>query len=397
MRLLNTETRELSEHSVGQIPPFAILSHRWGDNEVSYHDYVERRVTNGIGYEKIVGFCNFAKSRKTPHQWVWVDSCCIDKRSSSELAEAINSMYTWYRNADMCYVYMRDFEVTGKRKRNEDHDFRKSNWFTRGWTLQELLAPSTVVFCDRNWKEFGTKTTLASQIQQASGIPSLFLRGEKQPQKASIAMRMSWMSRRTTTKPEDIAYCILGLFDVSMPLLYGEGDRAFMRLQQEIIKRSDDESIFAWTCDVSEWGMLAPSHKAFQESADIVNIRLRPEERMPFFMTNKGLHFPSSSDTEALDKVDQSTRIPMGYPDHVVELGCFFGHSSGMTHEDPGIEEAWEERTLTIELKRFGPLWMRINCKELGQVCNSQRQKRQNGTYVGKGVQRVYIIQQPNL
>lgn len=164
MRLLNTKTHKLSEHPVGQIPPFAILSHRWRDDEVSYHDYVECRVTSSIGYKKILGFCNFAKNRKKPYQWVWVDSCCIDKRSSSELTEAINSMYTWYQNADMCYVYMRDFEATGKRKRYEDYAFRGSDWFTRGWILQELLAPSTVIFCDRNWKEFGTKATLAPQI-----------------------------------------------------------------------------------------------------------------------------------------------------------------------------------------------------------------------------------------
>lgn len=207
---------------------------------------------------------------------------------------------------------MRDFKMTKKRKSEKLQGFEQSDWFTRGWTLQELLAPSTVIFCDRDWEILGTKTSLVTQIRQASGIPEPFLKGERQPQEASVAMRMSWISRRTTTKPEDIAYCLLGLFDVNLPLLYGEGNKAFMRLQQEIIKRSDGESIFAWTSNDSAWGMLAPSHRAFQGSANIINICLRPEERMPFFMPNKGLHFPSSSDTAALDKVDLSTRLPRG-------------------------------------------------------------------------------------
>jgi hypothetical protein len=397
MRLVNTETYLLSDHSVDQIPPFAILSHRWGDDEVSYHDYVKRRVTIGTGFQKIVDFCNFAKSQLEAHEWVWVDSCCIDKKSSSELTEAINSMYTWYKKATVCYAYMRDVKTEGKRKRDEPDGFQQSEWFTRGWTLQELLAPSRVTFCDKDWKIVGTKTDLATSIQQASGIPEPFLTGQRQPQEASVAMRMSWISRRTTTKPEDIAYCILGLFNVNMPLLYGEGNKAFVRLQQEIIKYSDDESIFAWTSDTSTWGMLAPSHESFQGSANVVNIRLTPEERMPFFMTNKGLQFHSSSDTEALDKVDPSTRLPMGYPDHTVQLGCFFGQRAGMTDEDFDAEEMWEEGALTIELERVGPVWLRVDCARLGRANNVQRPKRKNGTYEGRGVQRVYIVQQPDL
>ena len=397
MRLLNTETYLLSDHPVGQIPQFAILSHRWGDDEVSYSDYMKRRVTKGNGFQKIVDFCDFARSQPEAHQWVWVDSCCIDKRSSSELTEAINSMYTWYKEARVCYAYIRDFKVDGKRKRDKLQGFRQSDWFTRGWTLQELLAPSKVTFCDTDWKIFGTKISLASQIRQASGIPESFLKGQRQPREASVAMRMSWISRRTTTRPEDIAYCILGLFNVNMPLLYGEGNKAFMRLQQEIIKYSDDESIFAWTSDHDAWGVLAPSHTAFQGSADVVNIRLRPEERMPFFMTNKGLQLHSSSDTQALDKVDPSTRLPMGYQDHVVQLGCFYGQRFGMTGEDFDAEEMWEKGALTIELERTGPVWVRVNCAHLGQASNMKRPKCKNGTYEGRGVQRVYIVQQPDL
>jgi hypothetical protein len=235
----------LLDHSVEQIPPFAILPHRWGDDEVSYRDYVKRRVTTGIDFQNSIDFCNFAKSQPKAYEWVWVDSCCIDKRSSSELTEAINSVYTWYKKATVCYAYMRDFKIAEKRKRDELHGFQQNEWFTRGWTLQELLAPSRVAFYDKDWKIVGTKTSLVTQTRQASGIPEPFLTGQRHPREASVAMRMSWICRRTTTRPEDIAYCILGLFKVNMPLLYGEGEKAFMRLQQEITKASDDESIFA--------------------------------------------------------------------------------------------------------------------------------------------------------
>lgn len=147
-----------------------------------------------------------------------------------ELTEAINSMYTWYRSATVCYVYMRDVKGSGHAKTRTLSGFPQSDWFTRGWTLQELLAPSKVVFCDKHWQVFGTKTNLATQIRKISGIPEPFLEGPRQPQEASVAMRMIWISRRTTTQPEDIAYCVVGLFNVNMPLLYGEGEKAFTRL-----------------------------------------------------------------------------------------------------------------------------------------------------------------------
>ena len=152
-----------------------------------------------------------------------------------------------------------------------------------------------------------------------------------------------------------------------MPLLYGEGEKAFMRLQQEIIKAPDDESIFAWTLDRWKWGMLAPSPQAFRGSENVVDIRLFPEERMPFSLTNKDLEIRSSSQTNALGNVDLSTLLPMGYPTHTVTLGCFFGNE-GMTNRDPTVEEMWENSAITIKLRRDGPLWSRVNCKELGRI-----------------------------
>ena len=135
-----------------------------------------------------------------------------------------------------------------------------------------------------------------------------------------------------------------------MPPLYGEKKKAFMRMQEELIKRSDDESIFAWTSNCPRWDILAPSLEAFQDSSSIVNIRVRPEQRMPYEMTNKGLRFPNASNTYATDNADPSTAKPIGYPYHVVELGCFFGNKSGMTNEHPGASKIWEDGPITIEL-----------------------------------------------
>ena len=181
-----------------------------------------------------------------------------DKSSSAELTEAINSMFRWYRQSELCYVYLADVS-TNLAKEPADLgivQFSNSRWFTRGWTLQELLAPEGVIFFATDWKFFGTKTKekptsryahrlLDSVIAQATGIDLEALQfGDFRT--SSIATRMSWASRRQITRIEDMAYCLLGIFDVNMPLLYGEGNKAFLRLQEEIMKTSTDTSIFAW-------------------------------------------------------------------------------------------------------------------------------------------------------
>lgn len=254
------------------------------------------------------------------------------------------------------------FSVEARSKDTCRRMFQRSVWFQRGWTLQELLVPSQVIFCDQDWTVYGWKIQLARQIKSATGIAEAFLSGSHKPQEASVVMGMSWVSRRTTTKSEDMAYCLLGLFDVNMPLPYGEGHRAFMRLQEWIIKKPDDESIFARTSKEPEWGMMESSPRAFSSSGSVVNIRLRPEERMPYFMTDKSLPIQSSSDTDARNRIDVSIGQPMGYSTHTVQLGCFFGRVDGTTDEDPGIEEMWENGALTVKLERRGQLWMRTNC-----------------------------------
>ncbi|KAK0634092.1 heterokaryon incompatibility protein-domain-containing protein, partial [Immersiella caudata] len=244
MRLLHTTLTpeglfEQSEFAGDGIPRYAILSHAWGDSEITLRDVEAGRGRGKAGHEKVEKCCDRAKA--DGFDYAWVDTCCIDKTSSAELSEAINSMYRWYQNADICYAYLSDVPSSGARR------FEESRWFTRGLTLQELIAPSRIIFFDQTWVEIGTKTTLGEMIMHRTGIPFAVLNGDPGAvERATVAQRMSWASTRQTTRVEDIAYCLLGIFGVNMPLLYGEGERAFIRLQEEIIKISDDHSIFAW-------------------------------------------------------------------------------------------------------------------------------------------------------
>ncbi|KAK6068065.1 het domain protein [Seiridium cupressi] len=224
MRLLNTDTKELHEFQGGFTPPYVIF------------------LTYAPGYRKINGCC--ALARNNSFEWVWIDTCCIDKTSSAELSEAINSMYRWYKEASVCYVYLADVSLPGDCHA-ENSDFRMSQWFTRGWTLQELVAPKLAEFYDVSWSFIDERSQLRHLIQEITGVPAEFFTGESICD-ASVAQRMSWAAGRKTTRVEHMAYCLLGLFDVNIPLLYGEGKNAFRRLQEEIIRQSNDETIFAW-------------------------------------------------------------------------------------------------------------------------------------------------------
>ncbi|PIL28595.1 hypothetical protein GSI_08636 [Ganoderma sinense ZZ0214-1] len=193
--------------------------------------------------EKIRKAC--AVARFDHFSQLWVDTSCIDKTSSSELSEAINSMFAWYRDAAVCYVYLADVPLAGDPRR-PGSAFRRSRWFTRGWTLQELVAPRVVVFLSREWEFIGTKESLADLVEDITGIHSAVLVRKKSHNEFSVAARMSWAAERTTTRVEDQAYCLLGLFNVVMTPIYGEGEHAFRRLQEEILRRIPDDSIFAW-------------------------------------------------------------------------------------------------------------------------------------------------------
>jgi hypothetical protein len=126
-----------------------------------------------------------------------------------------------------------------------------AKWWTRGWTLQELIAPATVDFYDKDWKVLGIRRSLEDKIAFITGIDIRILRGDD-PSSCSVAQRMSWAAYRVRTRAEDMAYCLLGLFNVNMPMLYGEGKRAFVRLQEEIMKVTEDYTLFAWSSEFDE-------------------------------------------------------------------------------------------------------------------------------------------------
>lgn len=294
MRLINSSTLELEEFYGDAIPPYAILSHRWLDDEVSLQDLQSDRATSKAGYAKIEQCCAQALRDGLTH--AWVDTCCIDKTSSAELTEAINSMYAWYRDADVCYAYLSD--VTASALSPDDTSFDESVWFTRGWTLQELLAPSSVLFYNASWSPLGARDdeALTARIAAATGIDMGVLRGDVPLHERSVAQRMSWAASRTTTRVEDRAYSLLGLFGVNMPMLYGEGTRAFLRLQEEIMQRSDDQSLFAWSRDGlageddadMPTGLLATSPACFASCGDVV-VAGTKWNHQPYSLTNLGL------------------------------------------------------------------------------------------------------------
>ncbi|CZR55537.1 uncharacterized protein PAC_05425 [Phialocephala subalpina] len=220
-------------------------------------------------------------------------------------------MFTWHRDAKVCYAYLADIPAARWSARDHYSCLRDSRWFSRGWTLQELLAPKLMMLYGTDWNQLGTRDELSDLISRVSGIHVSALHGdEKEIDKFSIAQRMCWASRRETTRSEDIAYCLLGLFDVNMPLLYGEGGKkAFIRLQEEIMKNSDDHTLFAWNVPeevgshwgaLKEVGLLAEHPIFFRSSKDILSFR-RWDASDTFSMTNKGLRItiPLTADVDS--------------------------------------------------------------------------------------------------
>ncbi|KAK5166612.1 uncharacterized protein LTR77_008155 [Saxophila tyrrhenica] len=339
MRLINLYTYEFRSFYGSEIPQYAILSHCWSAHEISYDkfwrqkaSFVEfcqhvrrltgsRAVHSSTGCEKIVGFCQYARSRparawnesemdtrETWLEWGWVDTCCIDVRSSAELSEAIQSMYPFYEYAAVCYAYIADVPAGAKA---DTDSFFNSRWFRRGWTLQELLAPWDVIFCNEQWELMGHKCThgpaihdacdlpshlklqfgdsIKKHIQNASGIDVKYLLSPHAPLAASVACRMSWAAQRETKRVEDQAYSLLGVFDINMPMLYGEGRKAFLRLQHHILQTSNDSSIFAWNRDsVPGQSMVASSPQDFSGCRDVYRVE---NGRATFDLTKNGLEF----------------------------------------------------------------------------------------------------------
>jgi hypothetical protein len=220
-----------------KVPPYAILSHTWHDgHEVTFDDLSTGNGKDKAGYNKIL-FCA-RQARRDGLDYCWVDTCCINKSSSAELSEALNSMFRWYQNAQKCYVYLSDVSsyVTdgGESSRRWKPAFRQSRWFTRGWTLQELIAPKSVDFFSKEEELLGSKDTLDLLLHEITKIPVKVLQGEASSN-YSVTERFSWAAKRHTTRAEDESYCLLGIFGIYLPVIYGEGRLSAMkRLLNEV-------------------------------------------------------------------------------------------------------------------------------------------------------------------
>ncbi len=228
------KVRQQPSHTVPRLTPSAAIAHPfqavtgfWNDDRLS---------------QKIRKACEIARFHG--YRYLWIDSCCIDKSSSSELSEAINLMYTWYGRASICYAFLADVPP-GDIPDSSESAFRRSRWFRRGWTLQELIAPRRLVFLSSDWRTLGSKSSMARLVEHITRIDREVLTNQLSLGKMSVARRISWAAERETTRVEDRAYSLLGIFDLNMPTLYGEGERAFRRLQEEILRRIPDQTLFA--------------------------------------------------------------------------------------------------------------------------------------------------------
>lgn len=291
----------LEEHNEPDVPPYAILSHRWGSagEEVTFRDFMNGTAEAKKDYAKVEGCC--AQALKEDLSYVWTDTCCIDRSSSAELSEAINSMYRYYRSSGVCFAYLQDVSTAESDPEAANSEFRGSEWFKRGWTLQELIAPKNVIFFSKDWAEFGSRKSLAVTLEQITNIDRYILWDPVKMDGANISTRMSWAAKRNTTRIEDRAYSLMGIFSVNMPIIYGEGEGAFTRLQLEIIKTSTDHSIFAWddplrssrhalTC-----GILARDPRLFLNGSSIETVNLGTisreniDNKEHYELTNLGL------------------------------------------------------------------------------------------------------------
>lgn len=343
MWLLDVRDQTLKySHSEKQVPGgYAILSHTWGEDEVTFEEIRDLPAVKGqYGYAAVKEKSGYAKINHACGQsmfygldYAWVDTCesctqnkledvgttnidscglgCIDKRSSAELSEAINSMFRWYAGAAICFAYLDDLDRESVDVPAIAKNFRHSRWFYRGWTLQELIAPKDVEFYGKNWYPIGDKESLLPGLSDVTGISAAVLKDRNNLSRFSIAQRLSWAAMRQTTRIEDEAYCLLGIFDVNLPLLYGEGRKAYQRLQEEIIRASAtiDHSILAWTLPC-EWivpgrvwsfdentpveaaTLLSPSPRCFRDAHDIISWGSPQAET--FEITKTGLRITAS-------------------------------------------------------------------------------------------------------
>ncbi|KAK3319547.1 heterokaryon incompatibility protein-domain-containing protein [Cercophora scortea] len=337
MRLINTTDFSLREvYEPGSDYPYAILSHTWDESlddpqhrEVTFQDIqTPERARMLSGWAKIEKTCELARAYDPPLRWAWIDTCCIDKSSSAELTEAINSMFRWYQQSTVCFAFLSDMPpakpmspMQGTSAQYQFHDsLPHCRWFTRGWTLQELLAPKTLDFYDSDWVRRGDKGSMTSELSRITKIDEQALKDQRTMFQVPVGRRMSWASSRSTKRVEDMAYCLLGIFDLNIPLIYGEGENAFARLQEALVRQSVDLSLFAWDSFgpmsfQAFHGMFATSPKQFANCHGRMTMQdAAYAEDQSLGMTNRGLELVTylRSDLSSF----QSDR-------YVAHLNCF--------------------------------------------------------------------------
>ena len=416
MRFLDIDTCKIQEIKVASdcrdaLAKCAIISHRFGgDDELSFQKYEERMDSSNDRHHindpgdasfgsnrqqfndpgdtsfrsegESEGFLKLARARlkalearrhkptkpQEDLKYIWMDTCCINKQEPGELEEAIPSMFRWYNSATVCYAYLPDVSALEDEFQEQEKDekggitkprvgcFECSDWFTRGWTLQELLAPTTMYFFDRYWRFLGTKETLSAQIQRVTGIESHYLHGDVS--QACIAVKMSWLARRQTLRMEDMAYCMFGLFEISTFIRYGEGEGAFVRLGQELIRqRHPDESLFAWRSPkITSCGLLAPWPTCYLGSENLTIQSWKYARRKGlggFNVVDGGIEFQAPNklpeNGNAADWMAITAKLRRNYS---LKLNCW----------EAGVGIC---NTVTIRLhKDRKGNWRRINCKK---------------------------------
>lgn len=341
MWLINCSTYSLEAHDVDapDAKAYCILSHTWGDDEVTFAEMktsLQTAVTKK-GFEKIRGICEIALELGC--LYAWVDTCCINKESSAELTESINSMFYWYQKAERCIAYLSDLAPAPGSYHPTKEELGRCRWFTRGWTLQELIAPSIVVFYDQSWSPRGTKADLCNAIHAITGIDKDTLNWLGKLDDIPVARKMAWAADRESTRIEDVAYCLLGIFGISMPLIYGERDKAFIRLQEMIAQKTNDMSLFAWRDTHNDGtqaqysGLFAKHPSYFGECATIERIHDPVLPSPSWVITNAGLELNTG----------------LGWSDdilgHRLYLHCTYAGLGSDEIVDPLILSIWLRKT----------------------------------------------------
>lgn len=317
MWLIHVDTKMVEEFFGRRVPPYAILSHTWATGqEVTFQEMKlaagKSPQSSKDGWKKIDMTCR--QAALDGFEYAWVDTCCIDKSSSADLSEAINSMFRWYQRAQVCYVFLSDLDFDSAVLRAPpealEELIKHCRWFTRSWTLQELIAPLQIKFFDSSWQFCFTKADVSTVLARISGIDVGILEHTKDLTAVSVAQKMSWAAARESTRIEDAAYSLLGMFGINMPMLYGEEENAFRRLQTEIISSYPDLSILAWKhpqkdpedystgTDESLSGVMASSPLLFRDCGKFES--LLDLSSVDFSMSNRGIKLNAPFQLQAL-------------------------------------------------------------------------------------------------